>query len=226
MKYPLEIFERHLFITINENKWLIDTGSPQTFSDEASIEIAGKTFPTVSSLAGFDAQQLRDFLKIDCLGLIGGDVLNSFNLILHVKGGYAEFTEAPVTLDGQELKMTSMMGVPMINAMINDTSVKAVFDTGAQYGYCCSAELVEQGEFVQAFTDFNPIIGEFDAMLYKSAICLGEIEYPETMGTLPEMASGALSAFGIEAIIGIEVLYQHKMAYLPKLGKIIIQPNK
>jgi len=72
----LKFLKGHLFVSIDGNDWLIDTGAPSSFGDIQELEIAGKDFLLSNEFSGLTATKLTGHVDHTTVGLIGTDILN------------------------------------------------------------------------------------------------------------------------------------------------------
>jgi hypothetical protein len=72
---PLIFRDGHLFVEMEGNWWLFDTGAPTSFGNARNLTIAGKQFALSSSYMGLSATTLSQFVGVECLGLLGADIL-------------------------------------------------------------------------------------------------------------------------------------------------------
>ena len=51
---PLQLRDGHLFVELNGELWLLDTGAPTSFGNSTSISLAGEQFSLGSSYCRVD----------------------------------------------------------------------------------------------------------------------------------------------------------------------------
>src|SRR5262249_40973573 len=79
---PLRTEGGHLFVEVNDGPWLLDTGAPLSFGDARVLRLAGKQFRIAGNHLGLTATTLSNFVGVPCQGLLGADVLGSFDILL------------------------------------------------------------------------------------------------------------------------------------------------
>ena len=93
MKYPLHTISNHFFLEGGGGLWLLDTGAPQSFGRESSLELAGLTFDVANNYMGLTADQLSEFVSVDCCGLLGADIWRNFDIVFDQPGRTILLTE-------------------------------------------------------------------------------------------------------------------------------------
>jgi hypothetical protein len=221
MKYPLELQRDHLLLRLPEGYWIVDTGSPQSFGDHRTVNLANKVFEVSSNLMGLDAKTLSGLSGIRVQGLIGTDILNEFDILFDVPAGEVTFSDLPLSNDGKSISIDFVMGVPTTNLEIQGREVAMVFDTGATFSYWQAPELDSFSE-KEIRMDYFPGIGEFEVKTFHVPITLGDLEFQLECGRLPEMLGLTLSLIGVEGILGNEFFREIKLGYLPRRKQIVL----
>lgn len=97
-KYELVTVEALIFIKIDKDLFLIDTGSPYSFFQKNEIEIDGVIYKS----SGFNeilkdrmeklSQMIQDKIEYHISGLIGLDIILKNGLTIRIKEGYVSFS--------------------------------------------------------------------------------------------------------------------------------------
>ena len=149
-------FEKdHLFLVINGDDWLLDTGAPASFGIK-NVSIGDQVFDIPESYMGLSAGQLSGYVDHSTAGILGADILNTFDLLIDIRNGRISFTREEASLEGEILGMTDFMGVPVIQARIGELDRKMFFDTGARISY-----------FQDESLDTYPALGTSDRFLSR-----------------------------------------------------------
>ena len=133
--YPLLFEKKHLFMILDDKKWLIDTGSPASFGEENSLSICNQTFKIENTYGTLDAKELTSHIGLDVTGLVGVDILNTFDVLFSINKYEVTFSKYDIDVEGDVLPIDSFMGIPIIKVNILDTEYSMFFDTGAQISY-------------------------------------------------------------------------------------------
>ena len=215
----------HLYVSINEHDWLLDTGAPMTFGNVNTLHIGNTRFDVPNNYMGLNASQLSEFVGHTTVGIIGTDILNQFNIIIDTKNEIATFTNDTIPLEGNALEIDEYMGIPIIIAKINGENRKMFFDTGAQISYFQNKS-INNFPAIGEFTDFYPGFGQFQTNLYMVDAVIGTEEYKLRCGQLPKLLSMTLLKTGTEGIVGNEIFKNHVVGYFPSIKKIVLASDK
>jgi hypothetical protein len=217
----LKIQEGHLFGNIDGYDWLLDTGAPMSFGRNQSIKIEGQDFLVSSSYMGLTAAQLSEYVDHSTAGIIGADVLNNFDILIDVKSERVSFSTEQIAIDGEALRITDFMGIPIVQANISGADRRMFFDTGAQISYF-QDESLDTFPAVGTLTDFYPGIGQFQTNTYRVNATLGNVRYELRCGSLPGILGMTLMMAGTEGIIGNEILHDRVAGYFPRRQMLVL----
>lgn len=108
---PLITQHGHLFARIGGRDWIVDTGSPISFGDEAVLQLAGQSFDVANGYMGLTADALSDFIGHPAEGLIGTDILNHFDVVFDTDAGLLTlaYEELPSRHEGVSLPLSFFM---------------------------------------------------------------------------------------------------------------------
>ena len=80
--FELKFLQKHLYLSLENQLWLFDTGAPQSFGEGEKLAILGKEFPIASSFAGLDASKVSEHAGVEMQGLLGADIINRISIIV------------------------------------------------------------------------------------------------------------------------------------------------
>ncbi len=218
--FALRTEKNHLFVDIQGIDWLLDTGAPSSFGKK-HILIGERSFTVPSSNLGMTAEQLTDFVDHPTSGIIGTDVLNNFDILIDTRREKISFSKSELLFEGEALEMTSIMGIPTIEANISGSNRKMVFDTGAKISYF-QDESLSTFPVIDTVSDFYPGIGQFQTETYRVNVALGAITLELCCGSLPDLLGMTLTMTGAKGIIGNEILNDHVIGYFPRRQTLVI----
>jgi hypothetical protein len=132
---PLALASGHLFVTIQGERWLVDTGSPNSFGRETTLELDDQSFRVAESYFGLDSAALSGLVGEPLSGLIGGDILGKLDIELDVEAGSLLASSRPLALAGAEIALEDFMGVPILEAESEAGTHRMFFDTGAPISF-------------------------------------------------------------------------------------------
>ena len=207
--------EEHLFVELNEGRFLVDTGSPLSFADGSVATFAGEEHRLPRSLMGVDISTVRKLVQGPCCGLLGLDVLGKTNLMFDLRGGElhtgASAWDSIAPNDRIACDVRAVAGIPVVRVSIGTRSVAAVWDTGAKFGYVADETICAGAPSMADIDDFNPIFGQMHSASWLVNVDLAPTRAAsptntsvirERVGILPPMGAQMLAMHGIEAIIG------------------------
>ena len=214
-RYPLRFEKKHLFIEIEENKWLLDTGAPSSFGNVSSLHFAGKSFSIPRDYMGLNTGTLTEYLNIECTGLLGVDILNEFDHLFDIEKSTLSVSDEELGSDGEYLPLTEFMGIPIVTIQIEENEYKMFFDTGAQISYWQDSRLTHFKK-LGTLTDFYPGFGQFETETYEVPTLLSNVCFDLRYGTLPGILGMTLAMGGTQGILGNEILLGRTVGYFPR----------
>jgi hypothetical protein len=220
-EHPLQFRNGHVFVVLDGELWLLDTGAPTSFGARSSISAGGKEFGVDSSYLGLTPATLSHYLGVSCVGLLGADILGRFDHIFDVPGGRLTVASDELRHRGTVVNFDQVMGVPIVTTRINLVSYRMFFDTGAQISFFQDDSL---GEFPCAgrVTDFYPGRGPFETDTHMVPVSLGGVAFTLRCGTLPGLLGTALMMAGTQGIIGNAILVDRTVGYFPRRRTLVL----
>lgn len=162
---PLELIHGHLVFTLNGKRWLLDTGSPESFGLEATNPLLQNS-PLQPCMGGLlNPESLSSYVGCPLDGLIGTDTLNHFDVEINLPSGFIRFSkdhivwhEPDAFFEHNLVFSDRMPGIPLMRAVCSfekdfchfwpnlqhgedmaaldlPGAEYYVFDTGAKYSY-------------------------------------------------------------------------------------------
>ncbi len=220
-QYELQFLNDHLFLNLEDSLWLLDTGNPTTFGHPGGLTLAGRSFTPAASYLGLDAAKLSGFVGLDCAGLIGGDILNAFDLLFDLPSGAIEISEAELAHPGAPVPLQDFMGVPIVEVNIGGSPQRMFLDTGAQVSYWQDDALASFPD-AGAMEDFFPGLGAFTTDTHTIPFELGGAAFETRCGRLPMLLGMTLMMAGVTGIVGNVVFKDRVVGYFPRRGMLAI----
>lgn len=217
--FELKFLQKHLFLSLENQLWLFDTGAPQSFGEGEKLAILGKEFPIASSFMGLDANKVSEHAGVEMQGLLGADIINHFDYRIDVLNESVEISEDSIEMGQSPLQINEFMGIPILAAEIGGAEYSMFFDSGAQYSYF-------QGDELSSFpplgkvADFYPGVGPFETDTFSVPITIGSVDISTQCGKLPDLLAMTLSMADTSGIIGNELLLDRVVTYSPKRNLI------
>lgn len=194
----------HIFCTIDGHRLLIDTGAPMSFG-RCDIEWRGQPYDLRGGLAMVDLDDLGELLGLPVDGLIGADLLLDNTMLLDINRGVIEWpsAESPAAVG---IPMAQISRVPVAKVPTPDGGIiQCAVDTGASQTFVC-AEYAGDTQPIGTIDDFYPGLGPFEAQLIPLRCAVGGDTHEIEAAVLPEALGGLMTMFGIEGIIGLDLL--------------------
>jgi hypothetical protein len=217
--YPLQEINGHLFIEVDGHLWLLDTGAPLSFGSTPDFYFEGEQFELESTYLGLTPETLSGFIGVKTTGLLGADVLNSFDIIFNGPAKSIVFSLSPLDHEGQVVKLDEFMGIPILSATINGNEYRMFFDTGAQISYF-------QDDALKTFppagqmTDYYPGFGQFQTDTHNVEFLIGGSSFFLRCGSLPDLLGMTLMMADTEGIIGNQILQNLIVGYFPRRNEL------
>ena len=218
---PLQFRDGHLFVEVDRELWLIDTGAPSSFGNARSITIAGERFDLGTGYGSLGVEELARSVRVPCVGLLGADVLGRFDHVYDVPGGRLSLSTGELSSDGTTVRLDEVAGIPILTARIGDGEHRMFFDTGAQLSYFHGDRLAEF-PCAGSFTDFHPSLGQFQTQTHQVPVSLGGEGFTLRCGSLPSALRASLMTAGTDGIVGNAILVHRTVGYFPRRRLMIL----
>ncbi|MGI8603296.1 MAG: hypothetical protein ACR2OZ_09885 [Verrucomicrobiales bacterium] len=219
--FPLQLRDGHLFLELDGELWLLDTGAPTSFGTSDNLSLAGEQFGLGTSYLGLTAATLTSFVGVPCVGLLGADVLGRFDHILDAANGKATISTAELAHTGQTVRLAEFMGIPILTAQIAGTDYRMFFDTGAQISYFQDNSLTDFPS-AGSVTDFYPGVGQFQTDTHEVPLTLAGVAFTLRCGTLPGLLGATLMMADTEGIVGNQILCNRIVGYFPRRRALVL----
>lgn len=224
--YPLHLRSGLMFLE-HGGLWLIDTGSPTSFSAHESIELDGARFGLRRSLLGYTADRISELVGFEIAGLLGNDVLSELDWQFDLTAGRATVSAEPLPMEGASIPLDSFMGTPIIAAEVGGRPCRLILDTGAELSYFPPEffhGLAPNGRF----RDFNPLLGWFDVDLYSLEARVAGIPFTLRSAPIPDnpgVLQMAFSMAAVQGLVGIQILQGQLTLYCPRQRRLARRPR-
>ena len=219
--FQVRLLEGHLFLTLGDGLWLVDTGSPASFGGSGEVCMGGSRFQMARSHAGLDVEALSGMVGVPCAGLLGADILNRFDMLFDVAAGNITLAESEIRHEGTTVGLDAFMGIPIVVARIGGGEHRMFLDTGAQVSYF---QPVSLGEFppLGRMDDFYPGFGRFGTETHEVPVEIGAKVFHLRCGRLPGLLGMTLTLAGADGIIGNAILMDRVVGYFPRRGLLVL----
>lgn len=201
MRYNLTCKGEHLFVALPEGIFLVDTGSPTSFSRLGRLSFARQTETVPTSAMGMlDADELSGYVGVNVDGLIGMNLLARHMIVFDDDKMFVD--ECPIPdHDFTLLESDSFMGIPIVSIRIAGQNVKMFLDSGAKLSYL-DADYLKSFPVDETLPDFYPGIGRFTVDVSAVPCEIAGFHVPEKFGRLPSILQATLMIGGVHGILG------------------------
>ena len=164
----------------------------------------------ILKFGGASTRELRDLAGFDFDMLIGGDLLAGHAVDIDPQKGSLTI-DAPTPGNGDEsISFQLVMNVPVADVDIAGQEVSAAIDTGARTCFA-HPRLLARAPRIGEQEDFYPGRGRFTAEVHRSELMLGRHAIVAEVAALPACLGGLMATFGIEAIVGNNILLKDRI---------------
>ena len=216
---PLIFNHGHLFVELEDNFWLFDTGAPTSFGSSQSLTFSGEQFSLEQSYFGLTAEALSEFVGVQCRGLLGADILGRFDHIINIGKGLLKVSTAELPHDSLSIPLDDVMGIPVVTVRVGSKDYRMFFDTGAQISYFQDDSLADFNT-AGSVSDFYPGFGQFQTDTHEVPVTLGTDSFILRCGSLPGVLGATLMMADTQGIIGNQVLIDRIAGFFPRRGMI------
>lgn len=214
-EFPLSYESDHLYAKINNQLWLIDTGSPISFGDYKNIVIDQERFEIPNTHLGITAAILSKITGAKCSGLIGMDILENFDILFDLQHAKIVISFKPLCMFGEQHALEDFMSIPIIKVKIAGVKYKMFFDTGSHICYLQN-ECVTRFPDLGQVQDFLPMIGEFVTNTYNVKFVIGKNTYNFQTGRLQGILGTTLLMSGVEGVLGNKLVQKMLIGFFPR----------
>lgn len=154
--YKFDFIDGHVIVQTTLGRYLIDTGSLDTFADDNRVTLAGKQFPA-STWDSSIKSAIDTHVTSDISALVGMDILSEIDFRIDLARQEFLCSESCLDLDdGENLRLESQFGCPFVLGLsVRDISQGFLVDTGAKLCYL-QPELIPPGPVETVGRDFWP----------------------------------------------------------------------
>lgn len=208
MSFPYIESNGHYLIIIDHESFVVDTGSPVSFSfaDNGKLDILGLPVSLPGALTGINKEKLENLVGRQLAGIIGMDALQA-------KGGITFDRETCTASFGTDesgresfpvnLRSIQGLGILDFDCSICGKPAKAIFDTGAWVGYAHKS-LLAGAECTGEVTDYGPSFGgQIKSKKYRADIQIGDFSTITELAQMTPTVELEVGLMGGKAIIGL-----------------------
>lgn len=227
--YPLHLQGGHLFVEINQQRWLFDTGTAISFGSAPSLTIAERTFALKPIMTGkpgkpiIGVPKLVQFLGTPCAGLLGMDIIGEFDWTLNAAKRTCTATTEATPIRDRSVALQAENGMLGIQAEIRDRAYRLRVDTGFQLTFL-EHPVIENFPSAGKGRDFHVYFlgGWFLTDSFHVPMKLGAEFAADNLhtGRLPASLRKDILPADYDGILGAEFFSRHYLAFAPRRQRI------
>jgi hypothetical protein len=223
---PLCYAAGHMFMTLPQGEFLVDTGCPFSFGSTHHLTY-GPAYdcPIPPAVGGITMESLRGIPQVfaRAVGVLGMDAMLTSDVMWDGPSGRCSF-DAPIHPKAERISYQLLASCIVIDVDIMGVSRRCLFDTGAQFGYVLDEGLVSaEGVRADPIRDYNPIMGSIESESWLATVRLGDgVEVTERFGVLTGLYAVMLQSLGVDAVLGVSWMANKKIWFVPSQSALYI----
>jgi len=210
--FDIQMFDKHLIITDQNNIILVDTGSPSTLHNALFLDFCGMNFPCVSRNLLTSVDEISQLLGKKITTLLGIDILSKFYCIFDYPNAKLILSTDKIPFDGDSMSFSQLAGIPVLEFHVFGQKLRFFLDSGAKISYLNSditRHLVPQS----TNSDFYPGIGSFETSCFEIPTQFGQHNLNVLYGNLPIRMEAMLESNQIHGIIGFDFFNNFRLMF-------------
>ncbi len=212
---PFKQVRGHLFVEVENEHLLVDTGSPDSWSEGWVRDLVPGLRIDADRSVLEDPDELRERLGVPIVGILGMDLLGRVDVVFDLPAHELTLMLAKLPRPNGAHDLRSMMGVPVFDLPVTDESavqtatIPVFLDSGARYSYFSPRRIaaIRVGR-VRKVEDFSAILGPMEAALYETAqqspVEPGRFRVPQRFAAPPRGLATLLRLAELEGVLGVE----------------------
>jgi len=189
---------------------LLDTGLQVSFGKQEHWDFLGRQLTLPPNFMKISPEYLSQFIGAPIDFFLGMDVLKELYFQINTREKLVTFSEFRFRSSPITLLLETIKDVPFTDVFMNGETHNVFVDTGAKINFLRKEALVGL-EPVDTEMVFYPMLGEFETNVYQIPVNIHGETHVMRCGVLPPMLEMALTASGVEGILGTE-LYEKYVA--------------
>lgn len=219
--FNLKFAQGHPIITIDEKTFVVDTGSPASFSYSGSIALCSRHHRV--PYGNYILDSLNRVLQTRIDGLIGGDLMKRLGAVeIDYPNSTITFHETlPDVTGASEYDMSVFCNYLIFNTTIDNQPRRVVLDTGAPIPYLCSHILPHRApdSFVE---DVTPS-GTFSSPVYSMETEMAGKKFKVNYGKLPMAHQVMVKIMQCDGVVGKDIFDLGTVIISYRQGKMYLK---
>lgn len=204
---PLTTSNGHFIVTIDDKNYILDTGSPvsYSFADKTSFVLFGDKHLTFLPfpLKGVK-EEIEELVNMPVSGITGLDTMKELKRMeISKEEGYVKFGGDSISDNtGYSIPFEETNGVLTIGIKVNGKDTRVILDSGARIDYM-DPSLLDTSNAISHERDYNPILGHFEVDGYKTTYGIGDQEIETITYGATDMLKSYVLSMGIRGVSGV-----------------------
>ena len=194
----------HLISDIDGRQLLLDTGSPESFSNDGIVNFNGIAHNVGRDFMGITAEVVSGYVGTTVDALLGMDILKRYSIVVDGPRNSLEVFKRPLNGFPVRMAMSDFMNIPIIEIAIDGVERRMVVDSGAKLSYTVSGATRQQPSLGRV-EDFYPGIGLFSVDTYRLETDFQGHQCDLVYGVTPPFLELMLGAMGVDGLLGSQI---------------------
>lgn len=204
---PLTTSNGHFIVTIDDKNYILDTGSPVSYSfteKTTFVPFGDKHLIFLPFPLKGVKEEIEELVNMPIHGIIGLDTMKELKRMeISKEGGYVKFGGDSVSdSTGYSIPFEENNGVLTIGIKVNGKNTRVILDTGARIDYM-DPSLLDTSNAISHERDYNPILGNFEVDGYKNTYVIDDQEIETITYGATDMLENYVLSMGIRGVFGV-----------------------
>lgn len=223
--YPLHLQGGHLFVEINGQRWLFDTGTATSFGSTPNLSVADRAFAVKPIMTGkpgkpiIGVPKIMQFLGAPCAGVLGLDIIGEFDWTLNAAKRTCTATTEATPIRDRSFALKAEHGQLSAQVSVRDREYRLRLDTGFQLTFL-EHPVIEHFPSAGKGRDFHVYFlgGWFQTDSFHVPMKLGGEFAADNLrtGRLPASLRKDILPEAYDGILGAEFFSRHYLAFAPR----------
>ena len=223
--YPLHLQGGHLYVEVNGQRWLFDTGTAISYGSTPSLTLADRSFALKPIMTGkpgkpiIGVPKLAQFLGVPCAGVLGLDIIREFDWTLNAAKRTCTATTEAVPIRDRSVPLLAEGGALGAQVSVRDRPYRLRLDTGFQLTFL-EHPAIENFPSAGKGRDFHVYFlgGWFQTDSFHVPMKLGAEFAADNLrtGRLPASLRKEILPEAFDGILGAEFFSRHYLAFAPR----------
>ena len=221
--FSIELISGVPIIRDNDHVILLDTGTPQTIHNSTELNFLDQNFRVNTNYGQITSQTISDNMGTPITTLLGMDILKDYKIVFDYENlEISLLASDEEDFEGEEIPLTSHLGIPVIQVAPVDQYIPMFLDSGAHLSYVKSIH-TQYHKNCGETEDFHPTIGKFTTTKFLSSSRIGQHYIDVYYGNLPPKLSIYLSLLnGDNGSLGYDFFAKFKLCLDMKNNKLTL----